>query len=149
MVVLSGNGAVWFKSKSVGKAGNCIDQNLDVERSRGDPDSKSTSAQPRCHSVGDVPTFSRESAHKHHLTRDAAFFMKLVELSLAVFGALCWPICFVWMHRISCRQEEMLRDLNEQTRRIENLSRAEHELIKEVHPQVEEIKDGVKELAKR
>jgi hypothetical protein len=75
--------------------------------------------------------------------------MKLVELSLAVFGALCWPICFVWMHRISCRQEEMLRDLNEQTRRIENLSRAEHELIKEVHPQVEEIKDGVKELAKR
>ena len=75
--------------------------------------------------------------------------MKLLELWLTVFGALCWPICFVWMYRISSRQEEMLKDLNTQAKRIENLSKAEHELIKEVHPQVEEIKDGVKELAKR
>jgi cell division protein FtsB len=74
--------------------------------------------------------------------------MKIVELWLAIFSAGCWPICFLWMYRIGARQEEMLSDLNKQAKRIENLSKAEHDLIKEVHPQVEKIKDGVEELAR-
>ena len=34
----------------------------------------------------------------------------------------------------------------EQGKRIEKLSRIEHDLIKEVHPQVNEIKDGMNEM---
>ena len=36
--------------------------------------------------------------------------------------------------------------LHEQGRRIEKLSRIEHDLIKEVHPQVGEIKEGLDEV---
>jgi hypothetical protein len=36
--------------------------------------------------------------------------------------------------------------LREQGRRIEKLSRVEHDLIKEVHPQVGEIKEGMNEM---
>jgi hypothetical protein len=34
----------------------------------------------------------------------------------------------------------------EQGKRIEKLSRIEHDLIKEVHPQVGEIKEGMEEM---
>ena len=34
----------------------------------------------------------------------------------------------------------------EQGKRIEKLSRIEHDLIKEVHPQVNEIKEGMEEM---
>jgi hypothetical protein len=63
-----------------------------------------------------------------------------------IFGTVCWPICFWWMHRISNRQEELLRQLHEQTKRIEQISQAEHELIQEVHPNVGEIKENLKEV---
>ena len=61
-------------------------------------------------------------------------------------GLTCWGLCFWWMHRISSRQDALLEQLKAQGRRIEALSKAEHDLIKEVHPQVGEIKDGMNEM---
>jgi predicted transcriptional regulator len=40
----------------------------------------------------------------------------------------------------------MLKELHEMTARIERLSKAEHELISEVHPQVSEIKEHVENV---
>jgi len=70
---------------------------------------------------------------------DAAFW-------LTVVGTLCWAICFWWMNRISDKQNSLLDQLKEQGKRIENLSKMEHDLIKEVHPQVGEIKEGMDEM---
>jgi uncharacterized protein YdeI (YjbR/CyaY-like superfamily) len=39
-----------------------------------------------------------------------------------------------------------LDQLREQGKRIEKLSKIEHDLIKEVHPQVGEIKEGMAEM---
>jgi len=39
-----------------------------------------------------------------------------------------------------------LDQLRDQGKRIEKLSRIEHDLIKEVHPQVNEIKEGMEEM---
>jgi hypothetical protein len=50
------------------------------------------------------------------------------------------------MHRISSRQNAMLEELHEMTTRIEKLSRAEHDLIRDVHPQVGEIKEHVQNV---
>ena len=50
------------------------------------------------------------------------------------------------MHRISAKQNYLLDKLREQGKRIENLSKIEHDLIKEVHPQVNEIKEGMNEI---
>jgi hypothetical protein len=47
------------------------------------------------------------------------------------------------MHCISARQDAMLEELHEMTTRIEKLSRSEHDLINDVHPQVREIKGHV------
>lgn len=55
----------------------------------------------------------------------------------------CWGICFWWMHRISSRQDELLKDLHDQTARIKELSQAEHDLLKDVHPKVGEIQQSV------
>ncbi|MDB6110379.1 MAG: hypothetical protein JWR69_2129 [Pedosphaera sp.] len=65
---------------------------------------------------------------------------------LTWIDSLAWIVCFWWMHRISSRQDAMLNQLKDQTRRIERLSKAEHDLIKEVHPQVGEIKEGIQEV---
>jgi hypothetical protein len=62
---------------------------------------------------------------------------------MTVLGTLCWGLCFWWMHRISSRQDTLLVELREQGRRIETLSREEHALIREVHPQVGEIKESI------
>ena len=69
-----------------------------------------------------------------------------MAFSMAVAGTLCWGACFVWMYRISEKQNSLLDKLSEQGKRIEKLSRIEHDLIKEVHPQVSEIKDGMNEM---
>ncbi|HET9418554.1 MAG TPA: hypothetical protein VFO30_04365 [Chthoniobacterales bacterium] len=61
-------------------------------------------------------------------------------------GLACWCVCFWWMHRISSRQDTLLKELHEMTARIEQLSKAEHELIREVHPQVGEIKEHVEDV---
>jgi hypothetical protein len=68
-----------------------------------------------------------------------AFWMTLV-------GTLCWGACFWWMRRISIKQNALLDQLRAQGKRIEKLSKIEHDLIKEVHPQVNEIKDGMEEM---
>ncbi len=62
---------------------------------------------------------------------------------LTVMGTLCWGVCFWWMHRISTKQNALLDQLHAQGKRIEKLSKLEHALIKEVHPQVGEIKEGM------
>jgi hypothetical protein len=69
-----------------------------------------------------------------------------MALVLGCIGTLCWIVCFWWMHRISSRQDAMLTELHEMTTRIERLSRAEHDLIRDVHPQVGEIKQQVENV---
>jgi DNA replication initiation complex subunit (GINS family) len=66
-----------------------------------------------------------------------------IGLVLSCIGTLCWIVCFWWMHRISSRQNTTLEELHEMTARIEKLSRAEHDLITDVHPAVSEIKEHV------
>jgi len=66
---------------------------------------------------------------------------------LAWVGTACWGVCFWWMHRLSSRQEAMLKELHEMTARIEQLSRSEHDLIREVHPKVSAIKEQVENVA--
>jgi hypothetical protein len=68
-----------------------------------------------------------------------AFWMTLI-------GTVCWGVCFWWMHRISTKQKKLLDQLREQGKRIEKLSKAEHDLIKEVHPKVGKIKEGMEEM---
>jgi hypothetical protein len=68
-----------------------------------------------------------------------AFWMTLA-------GSLCWVVCFWMMHRLSVKQNALLAQLREQGKRIEKLSKIEHDLIKEVHPQVNEIKEGMEEM---
>lgn len=72
------------------------------------------------------------------------FDFQMMALILAWTGTACWAVCFWWMHRLSSRQEMMLRELHDVTKRIEKLSKAEHDMISEVHPKVEEIKESVK-----
>lgn len=67
-------------------------------------------------------------------------------LVLTWAGMGCWLVCFWWMHRISSRQNSMLKELREMTQRIEQLSEAEHKLIRELHPQVGEIKEHVEDV---
>ena len=47
------------------------------------------------------------------------------------------------MYRISTKQNALLDQLHSQGKRIEKVSKLEHALIKEVHPQVGEIKEGM------
>jgi hypothetical protein len=50
------------------------------------------------------------------------------------------------MYRISKKQNSLLDRLSDQGKRIEKLSKIEHDLIKEVHPQVSDIKEGMEEM---
>ena len=47
----------------------------------------------------------------------------------------------------SRRQDSLLNELREQTRRIEHLSQVEHDPIQEVHPKVEEISQDLGRVA--
>lgn len=76
-----------------------------------------------------------------------AFDAATMAFILTWVGTVCWAVCFWWMHRLSSRQEEMLRELHDVTKRIEKLSQIEHDLIREVHPNVEEIKESVKDVS--
>ena len=69
-----------------------------------------------------------------------------LEFWLTLVGTACWGACFWWMHTISRKQNTLLNQLREQGKRIEKLSKLEHDLIKEVHPQVNEIKEGMDEM---
>ena len=70
-----------------------------------------------------------------------------IALLLAWVGTGCWVVCFWWMHRLSARQQAMLEELHEVTKRIEKLSKAEHDLLQEVHPKVQKIEESVKDVA--
>ena len=70
-----------------------------------------------------------------------------MAFALACIDTTCWVACFVWMHRISTRQDRLLKELHAQGKRIEELSKVEHDLIREVHPQVGEIKERVEKVA--
>ena len=70
-----------------------------------------------------------------------------IGMLLAWVGTACWAICFWWMHRLSSRQALMLKELHDVTKRIEKLSKAEHDLIQEVHPKVDEIKESVQDVS--
>jgi hypothetical protein len=74
--------------------------------------------------------------------------MDKISLSfwMTVAGTICWGVCFWWMRRLSIKQNSLLDQLRDQGRRIEKLSTIEHDLIKEVHPQVNEIKEGMDEM---
>ena len=65
---------------------------------------------------------------------------------MALLGTACWGVCFWWMFRISEKQNHLLDKLGDQGKRIERLSKIEHDLIKEVHPQVSDIKEGMQEM---
>ncbi len=66
---------------------------------------------------------------------------------LAVLGMACWPVCFWWMHRISARQNAVLKQLHDQGRRIEDVSKEEHLILKELHPAVQNIEESVAKSA--
>ena len=68
-------------------------------------------------------------------------------ITLINFG--CWGACFWWMHRISRRQNVVLEQLTSQAHRIEDISRQEHALLAEVHPNVEAIQKGVVEVSEK
>jgi hypothetical protein len=74
--------------------------------------------------------------------------MNLTTLSflMAIVGTACWGVCFLWMYRISEKQNHLLDKLGDQGKRIERLSKIEHDLIKEVHPKVSDIKEGMDEM---
>jgi len=71
---------------------------------------------------------------------------EMIGFWMTLAGTACWVVCFLWMHRISAKQNSLLEQLRQQGKRIERLSKIEHDLIKEVHPQVNEIKEGVEEI---
>ena len=66
---------------------------------------------------------------------------------MTVAGTVCWPICFFWMYILSSRQHALLAEIREQARRLEELSKVEHKLLREVHPQVSEIREELAEVA--
>jgi len=72
--------------------------------------------------------------------------MDKISLFLALLGTGCWAVCFWWMNKISKEQNKLLDKLSDQGKRIEKLSKIEHDLIKEVHPQVSDIKEGMQEM---
>ena len=69
-----------------------------------------------------------------------------MALVLSCVGTLCWGVCFWWMHRISSRQDSLLEELHKVTKRIEHLSQKEHDLITDVHPKVNQIKEHVENV---
>jgi len=56
-------------------------------------------------------------------------------------------VCFWWMHRISKRQDALLKALREQTGRIEEVSNAEHELVREMHPKVASFESDMADVS--
>jgi hypothetical protein len=61
-----------------------------------------------------------------------------IAYGLTWVGTGAWVICFWWMHRISARQDALLTELRE-------LARTQHDILREVHPDVGEIKEHVVE----
>ena len=58
----------------------------------------------------------------------------------------CWAVCFWWMHRISQRQDIVLKELQQQAHSIEELSGEEREILKQLHPTVQKIDENVDQV---
>ena len=54
-------------------------------------------------------------------------------------GTGAWVICFWWMHRISSRQDALLTELKD-------LAKTQHDILREVHPDVGEMREHVVEV---
>ena len=61
----------------------------------------------------------------------------------------CWCVCFWWMHRISKRQDAVLKQLQEQARRIERVSKEEHEILTELRPSVQKIEKDLDDVSEK
>jgi len=61
-----------------------------------------------------------------------------IAYGLAWVGTGAWVVCFWWMHRISARQDALLTELRE-------LAQTQQDILREVHPDVGEIKEHVVE----
>jgi hypothetical protein len=61
-----------------------------------------------------------------------------IAYGLTWVGTGAWVICFWWMRRISARQDALLMELRE-------LAKTQHDILREVHPDVGEIKAHVVE----
>jgi hypothetical protein len=62
----------------------------------------------------------------------------IIAYGLTWVGTGAWVICFWWMRRISARQDALLMELRE-------LAKTQHDILREVHPDVGEIKAHVVE----
>jgi hypothetical protein len=71
-------------------------------------------------------------------TGEGAMDQATVAYWLTWVGTGAWVICFWWMHRISARQDALLMELKE-------LAKTQQDILKEVHPDVGEIKEHVVE----
>jgi hypothetical protein len=70
--------------------------------------------------------------------KEAAMEQGTIAYWLTWVGTGAWVVCFWWMHRISTRQDALLTELRE-------LARTQHDILREVHPDVGEIKEHVVE----
>jgi hypothetical protein len=70
--------------------------------------------------------------------KEAAMDQGTIAYWLTWVGAGAWVICFWWMHRISTRQDALLTELRE-------LAQTQQDILREVHPDVGEIKEHVAE----
>jgi hypothetical protein len=70
--------------------------------------------------------------------REVAMDHATIAYGLTWVGTGAWVICFWWMRRISARQDALLMELRE-------LAKTQHDILREVHPDVGEIKAHVVE----
>jgi hypothetical protein len=59
-----------------------------------------------------------------------------ITCGLTWVGTGAWVVCFWWMHRISVRQDALLMELRE-------LAQTQHDILRELHPDVGMIKEQV------
>jgi hypothetical protein len=72
------------------------------------------------------------------LKKESAMDHETIGYVLTWVGTGAWVICFWWMYRISARQDNLLIELKE-------LAKTQQDILKEVHPDVGEIKEYVVE----
>jgi hypothetical protein len=69
---------------------------------------------------------------------EGAMDHQIIGYLLTWVGTSAWVVCFWWMYRISSRQDALLGELKE-------LAKVQHDILREVHPDVGEIKEHVVE----
>ena len=75
--------------------------------------------------------------------------LAIIGFWIAVADLFCWVVCFIWMHRISTRQNALLDELRQQGRRIEHVSNEEHRLVKDLHPVVGQMHHKIEMWSER